>query len=67
MDTGEIGDLVVQIRVKVPKSLSPRQKEILEEYAEVRGKVAQGGGELGRERRIEAGEGMGVCGEAQMM
>lgn len=55
MDTGEVGDLVVLLKVKIPKSLSARQKELLQEYAEEeRAKKAAGGGGGGKGNKGEA-------------
>lgn len=60
MDTGELGDIVVLLKVKVPKTLSPRQRELLEEYAEEeRAKKSGAKGGKGEAPREQAGGGRG--------
>lgn len=55
-DTGELGDLVVVLKVKVPKSLSPRQRELLQEYAEEERAKKSGGGSKGGSGGANKGE-----------
>ena len=45
LGSSRIGDLFVQFRLKVPKDLSDRQRELLEEFAEEENRKNGRGGE----------------------
>ena len=62
VDTGRLGDIVVSLRVVVPKTLSARQKELLEEFGRLAEQGEGGGGEKEKEKEKAKGRG-GAGGE----